>query len=147
MDALLAELLGDVGRVHDEIKALPEHLAPTVGALVKAAEQLQQRADVLSENARAQHDAHAQRVVATYADSIGKIVEQRVDEALSARIGNVARQLEQAVTKTNDAAGEYINAARSPWVALGNAWLVAAVLGIAGGTASAVCILYATGRM
>ncbi|WP_146092735.1 hypothetical protein [Xanthomonas arboricola] len=147
MDALLAELLGDVGRVHDEIKALPEQLAPTVGALVKASEQLQQRADALSESAKAQHDAHAQRVIATYADRIGQVVEKRVDEALSARIGNVAKQLEIAVNKANDAAGEYITAARSPWVVVSQAWVIAAVIGIAGGLGASVALLFVTGRM
>ncbi|WP_407549668.1 hypothetical protein [Xanthomonas euvesicatoria] len=147
MDALLAELLGDVGRVHDEIKALPEELAPTIGAIVKAAEQLQQRADALSESAKSQHDAHAQRVVATYADRIGQIVEKRVDEVLAARVGNVAKQLELAANKANDAAGEYITAARSPWVVVSHAWLIAAVIGVAGGLGACVAFLFATGRM
>ncbi|MCL1574875.1 hypothetical protein [Xanthomonas nasturtii] len=147
MDALLAELLGDVGRVHDEIKALPDQLAPTLGALVKAGEQLQQHAYALSENAKSQHDAHAQRVVATYADRIGQLVEKRVDEALSARVATVAKQLEQAINKANGAAGEYIEAARSPWVAIGNAWIAAIAIGAASGLVATVAVLYATGRM
>ncbi len=39
-EALLAELLGDVGKLHDQIKALPEafkeQIAPHLGALVQA---------------------------------------------------------------------------------------------------------------
>ena len=39
-EALIAELLGDVGKLHDQIKALPDALkasvAPTIGALVLA---------------------------------------------------------------------------------------------------------------
>lgn len=146
MEALLAELLGDVGRVHDEIKALPDQLAPTLGALVTATEQLQDRANTLSENAKAQHDAHAQRVVATYADRIGEVVEARVNEALNVRVGNVTRQLEQAIQQTNAAASEYVKAARSPWLTLGGAWLVAIIVGAAAGLASCVGLLYATGQ-
>ena len=42
-DALTIDLLGDLGRVHDQIKALPEalkeNLAPSLGALVQASKE------------------------------------------------------------------------------------------------------------
>ena len=41
-DALTIELLGDVGKLHDDIKALPgnfeKEVSPTLGAILKATE-------------------------------------------------------------------------------------------------------------
>lgn len=145
MDALLAELLGDVGRVHDDIKGLPDAIAPIAGAIVQASSELQQQAAALSHNAKEQHDAHARQVVAAYADRIGSLIEQRIDDAISARIGRGADQLANAIARVDEAAEKVSHATRAPWLALGNAWFVAGFIGIAGGIAATVTMLYVTG--
>lgn len=145
LEALNAELLGDVRGLHDEIKALPEALAPIVGAMVQAANELKEQATALSVNAKQQHDAHARQVVATYSDQIGKLIEQRVDDAISSRIGRGADQLAGAVARVDEAAERFGSAARSPWLALGNAWFITGFIGIAGGVGATLAMLYATG--
>jgi len=40
-DALIYDLLGDVGRLHDEVKALPDKLAPIAGTITNAADRLE----------------------------------------------------------------------------------------------------------
>ena len=38
-EALLAELLCDVGRLHDDIKALPNALSPTLDTIITASQE------------------------------------------------------------------------------------------------------------
>ena len=44
-EALIAELLGDVGKLHDAIKELPKALAPVCGAVVKVTRDAQSAID------------------------------------------------------------------------------------------------------
>lgn len=48
-DALIAELLGDVGRLHDSIKELPKALGPVCGAIVKSTRDAQSVIDAYGE--------------------------------------------------------------------------------------------------
>lgn len=48
-DALIAEMLGDVGKLHDEIKALPSALQPTVAHIEARAAAFQAAGDRLAE--------------------------------------------------------------------------------------------------
>ncbi len=48
-DALIAELLGDVGRLHDAVKELPKSLGPVCGAVVKSARDAQAVIDAYGE--------------------------------------------------------------------------------------------------
>lgn len=48
-DALIAEMLGDVGKLHDEVKALPTALQPTVEHIEARAAAFQAAADRMAE--------------------------------------------------------------------------------------------------
>lgn len=87
-DALIAELLGDVGKLHDEIKELPN-------TIKKASE------DILKE-----HIANTSRTLASLDEAIEnklKLVEQRAsrlsDEALNAQIEAQATKICESLSK------------------------------------------------
>lgn len=52
-EVLIAELLGDVGKLHNEIKLLPESMAPTIGAIVSASKEAKTSIDGYVESQKA----------------------------------------------------------------------------------------------
>lgn len=67
-EALVAELLGDVGRLHDSIKELPKSLGPVCGAIVKSTRDAQAVIDAYGE-------AQEQRLEAFVAQERGSLRE------------------------------------------------------------------------
>lgn len=111
MEALIAEMLGDVGKLHDELKglagvipaqtqALEEHMAPLVGAMNAASERIMERCKQLTASAtQAAKDAHDQRareVASHYVGAIGKEAQRVAGEAIHGPIKGAVAHIEQA---------------------------------------------------
>lgn len=89
-DALIAEMLGDVGKLHDEVKALPEALQPITNNFTGRAVQLQAAADRLVDILR-QMVAQADTIASSMLNSAAQRDGSPVDHALIERIASVVR--------------------------------------------------------
>jgi len=133
-DALTIELLGDVGRLHDQIKALPEglkeSLAPALGAIALASKEAQATIGQLgaAEKAAFKNFAAAEKVALR--DSLVSAMNTTAGESMA----GAARDLSRSVRLHEDAA----KAARRHWGQWLAVTLAVALLGGAVGGALGV---------
>ena len=131
-DALTIDLLGDVGRLHDQIKALPEglqkSLAPSLGALVTASKEAQATISQLGAAEKASFGNFAAAEKVALRDSLKAALREEAGEALA----SVARELATSARIHQDAAkGEKVQ--RWQWIAVAFAGsLLAGALGFYG---------------
>jgi|APThiThiocy_cv2_1041547.scaffolds.fasta_scaffold08385_5 hypothetical protein len=123
-EALLAELLGDVGKLHDQIKALPEafkeQIAPHLGALVQASAKATTAIDSAGkaklsalDNQAAQLRIDMQKEYAGYREATKEALRQEV----TATVKNAAATMEGARRSI-----------------MGPVWIAAGIGGLIGGT-------------
>lgn len=103
-DALLIDLLGDVGRLHDQLKAIPqafkENLAPSLGALTLASKEAQAAIHQLgaAEKASISNFAAAEKVALR--DTLKAALREEAGQALA----NAALELAMSARTHQDAA-------------------------------------------
>ena len=149
-DALLAEILGDVGKLHDEIgslnQKLPEfvshaeaQLSPIVGSLVSASKALQASSAVSLQQAKDEaakqlkDDAH--RLTNWYSGEIGKAAAKVAEDNIAASMKKASAELEQTISKAQQAA-ERLNVSASKGQSLWPLIGVALFAGVLGGMAT-----------
>lgn len=131
-DALTIDLLGDVGRLHDQIKALPEglktSLAPALGAIALASKEAQATIGQLGVAEKASFGNFAAAEKVALRDSLKAALREEAGEALA----SVARELAASARIHQDAAkGE--TRQRWQWIAVAFAGsLLAGALGFYG---------------
>ena len=131
-DALTIDLLGDVGRLHDQIKALPEglktSLAPALGAIALASKEAQATIGQLGAAEKASFGNFAAAEKVALRDSAKAAIREEAGEALA----SVARELATSARIHQDAAkGE--TRQRWQWIAVAFAGsLLAGALGFYG---------------
>ena len=120
-EALIAELLGDVGKLHDQIKALPDALkasvAPTIGALALA-----------SREAKATIDQYADAQKTAFQHFTAQEKAALRAEA-SETLASLARELEASAQRHREAAREE---SRQLWSWIGVALAVSLTAGTLG---------------
>ena len=131
-DALTIELLGDVGRLHDQIKALPEglktSLAPALGAIAMASKEAQATIGQLGAAEKASFGNFAAAEKVALRDSLKAALREEAGEALA----SVAREL-AASAATLDRAVKDEKRQRWQWIAVAFAGsLLAGALGFYG---------------
>ena len=131
-DALTFELLGDIGRLDDKIKALPEGLkealAPTLGAIALASKEAHATIGQLSAAEKASFGNFAAAEKVALRDSLKAALREEAGEALA----SAARELATSARIHQDAAkGE--TRQRWQWIAVAFAGsLLAGALGFYG---------------
>lgn len=131
-EVLIAELLGDVGRLHDEIKGLPEglktSLAPALGAIALASKEAQATIGQLGAAEKASFGNFAAAEKVALRDSLKAALREEAGEALA----SAARELAASARIHQDAAkGE--TRQRWQWIAVAFAGsLLAGALGFYG---------------
>lgn len=123
-EALIAELLGDVGRLHDEIKALDERLpavianaedqlAASVGRLSQVAKNIEAVTEKHKEAIQQWTAAKAeegllsiQKSAAQEAAALRKVVEQALQEQADRALAGAAAALRATATAQEDAASK-----------------------------------------
>lgn len=131
-DALTLELMGDIGRLDDKIKALPEGLkealAPTLGAIALASKEAQATIGQLGAAEKASFGNFAAAEKVALRDSLKAALREEAGEALA----SVARELAASARIHQDAAkGE--TRQRWQWIAVAFAGsLLAGALGFYG---------------
>ena len=131
-DALTLELMGDIGRLDDKIKALPEGLkealAPTLGAIALASKEAQATIGKLGAAEKASFGNFAAAEKVALRDSLKAALREEAGEALA----SVARELAASARIHQDAAkGE--TRQRWQWIAVAFAGsLLAGALGFYG---------------
>lgn len=131
-EVLIAELLGDVGKLHDDIKALPGNLekevSPTLGAILKATEKAHGVIVQLGAAEKASFGNFAAAEKVALRDSLKAALREEAGEALA----SVARELATSARIHQDAAkGE--TRQRWQWIAVAFAGsLLAGALGFYG---------------
>lgn len=131
-DALTIDLLGDLGKVHDQIKALPEALkealAPSLGALVLASKEAQATIGQLGAAEKASFGNFAAAEKVALRDALKASLREEAGEALA----SVAREL-AASAKALDKAVKGETRQRWQWIAVAFAGsLLAGALGFYG---------------
>lgn len=131
-EVLIAELLGDVGKLHDDIKALPGNLekevSPALGAILKATEKAHGAIVQLGAAGKASFGNFAAAEKVALRDSLKAALREEAGEALA----SVARELATSARIHQDAAkGE--TRQRWQWIAVAFAGsLLAGALGFYG---------------
>ena len=131
-DALTIDLLGDVGRLHDGIKALPGNLekevSPVLGAILKATEKAHGAIVQLGAAEKASFGNFAAAEKVALRDSLKAALREEAGEALA----SAARELATSARIHQDAAkGEKVQ--RWQWIAVAFAGsLLAGALGFYG---------------
>ena len=131
-EVLIAELLGDVGKLHDDIKALPGNLekevSPALGAILKATEKAHGVIVQLGAAEKASFGNFAAAEKVALRDSLKAALREEAGEALA----SVARELATSARIHQDAAkGE--TRQRWQWIAVAFAGsLLAGALGFYG---------------
>lgn len=131
-DALTIDLLGDVGRLHDQIKALPEglktSLAPALGAIALASKEAQATISQLAAEEKVSFGKFAAAEKVATRDVIRAAMREEAGEALA----SAARELATSARIHQDAAkGE--TRQRWQWIAVAFAGsLLAGALGFYG---------------
>ena len=131
-EVLIAELLGDVGKLHDDIKALPGNLekevSPALGAILKATEKAHGAIVQLGAAEKASFGNFAAAEKVALRDSLKAALREEAGEALA----SVARELAASARIHQDAAkGE--TRQRWQWIAVAFAGsLLAGALGFYG---------------
>lgn len=139
LDALVAEMLGDIGKLHDELRSLKDEtlpavvtdaeqkLAGVVGTLLKAGQQYQAAIQEVTNKTVASAKADI-RTGAMQAkdDAVGE-VRQQVREAVAQPIGDLVGKLNGAVNRTEAQAGA--------------TWKKAIIAALVGGIVSGLIVL------
>ena len=131
-DALTIDLLGDVGRLHDEIKTLPanfeKEVSPVLGAILKATEQAHGAIVQIGAAEKASFGNFAAAEKVALRDSLKAALREEAGEALA----SAARELATSARIHQDAAkGEKVQ--RWQWIAVAFAGsLLAGALGFYG---------------
>lgn len=131
-EVLIAELLGDVGRLHDEIKGLPEglktSLAPALGAIALASKEAQATIGQLGAAEKASFGNFAAAEKVALRDSLKAAMREDAGEAFA----SVARVL-AASAAAHDKAVKDEKRQRWQWIAVALAGsLLAGALGFYG---------------
>ena len=131
-EVLIAELLGDVGKLHDDIKALPGNLekeiSPALGAILKATEKAHGAIVQLGAAEKASFGNFAAAEKVALRDSLKAALREEAGDALA----SVAREL-AASAKALDAATKSERRQRWQWIAVAFAGsLLAGALGFYG---------------
>ncbi len=128
-EALIAELLGDVGKLHDMIKVLPdalkESLAPTIGELTQASKEARASLDQVAETQKAALQVFVAQEKAALRDAIKAALREEAGETLA----GPARELETSARLHREAAGGESRQQRS-WI--GVALVLSLTLGALG---------------
>lgn len=146
-DALIAEMLGDVGKLHDELQSLKESLpafasdvetklSGILNSVVQASNRL--RADTETHVTAAKNDAtksieaKAHQIAAWYAAEIGKAATTATSEHVGIVVERATKQLDEAVTNVRSASEQIRrSAAQKMLVVIGCSALAGAAGGIA----------------
>lgn len=129
-DALIHELLGDVGRLHDQVKALPEafkgSVAPTLGAVALASNDARKAIKEYGDTEKVQFaNFTAQEKVALRDVMVGV-----VRETAGTEIGKAVISVNLAASSFHEAASD---ARRQHWKWVGFALAVGLLGGVLGG--------------
>lgn len=93
-DALIIELMGDIGRLDDGIKALPntmnEAIAPTLGALVTASKEAEKTIAKLGAEQKSSIHNFAEKEKSTLRESLKAVLREEAGNALASAAGKLA---------------------------------------------------------
>lgn len=124
-EVLIAELLGDVGKLHDDIKALPgnfeKEVSPTLGAILKASKEAQATIGQLGAAEKASFGNFAAAEKVALRDALKASLREEAGEALA----SVARELAASATALDKAVKEETRQ-RWQWIAVAFAGSVVA---------------------
>lgn len=97
-DALIIELLGDVGSIHDEIKELPNLLKVSLSESLKmiadAVEEAEKTAEKLKEETQAVLVASSQAQLHQVQENIGELVKSSVDTAVEKSLSGAQAEIQ-----------------------------------------------------
>jgi len=97
-DALIIELLGDVGSIHDEIKELPNLLKVSLSESLKmiadAVEEAEKTAEKLKEETQAALATSSQAQLHQVQENIGELVKSSVDTAVEKSLSGAQAKIE-----------------------------------------------------
>lgn len=126
-DALIHELLGDVGQLHDEIKALPEKMqqaaAPALGGVTLAVKRAVEAIEKIGEAEK----QSIGRFTAQEKSELRGMFRQAMEDAAGEALASAARTLDRSAAVHQETATEY---RRLKW----QLPLVAALVGVLAGT-------------
>ncbi|WP_174889528.1 hypothetical protein [Candidatus Williamhamiltonella defendens] len=97
-DALIIELLGDVGSIHDEIKELPNllkvSLSESLKMIASAVEEAEKTAEKLKEETQAVLAASSQAQLHQVQENIGKLVKSSIDTAVEKSLSGAKAEIQ-----------------------------------------------------
>ncbi|WP_174888610.1 hypothetical protein [Candidatus Hamiltonella defensa] len=97
-DALIIELLGDVGSIHDEIKELPNllkvSLSESLKMIASAVEEAEKTAEKLKEETQAVLAASSQAQLHQVQENIGKLVKSSIDTAVEKSLSGAKTEIQ-----------------------------------------------------
>ena len=145
LEALTAELLGDVGKLHDEIKALPAEvekasarLEELIGGFVKAAEHYQDAIDAyIREKAEYTADRCAKEVETEIRGLVNKAIQESLGGPLAQTISNIKSVTNEAQKSIKATENHIEKVAEKTWIK--TAWWTL-LAGIIGGLATAITL-------
>lgn len=81
-EALLSELLGDVGKLHDDIKALPDLLSPTLDTIMAASKEAKITIDHYTQAQKKLIDGWVQAEIHSFKSQMSAAIEVAAGEAI-----------------------------------------------------------------
>jgi hypothetical protein len=109
-EALLAELLCDVGKLHDEIKALPSALSPTLDVIITASKEAKMAIEHHTQCQKKIMDGWAQAEIQSFKSQISAPVETTIGEAIreaAFALNSSAQLLDQEIKAKKLSLGSY----------------------------------------
>lgn len=102
-DALIIELLGDLGKVHDEVKNLPANvesaLIDTIKIIADSAEKLESSAETTRNETQAALAALSQKELETTKTKITEVVNESIDTAIKSSLTKANSDIVQLENK------------------------------------------------
>lgn len=108
-DALIIELLGDLGKVHDEVKNLPSNvesaLIDTIKIIADSAEKLESSAETTKNETQAALAALSQKELEITKTKITDTVNESIDEAIKSSLAKANSDIVQLENKIQSLSG------------------------------------------
>ncbi|HAS8353313.1 TPA: hypothetical protein I7721_19700 [Vibrio vulnificus] len=108
-DALIIELLGDLGKVHDEVKKLPANvesaLIDTINIIADSAEKLESSAETTKNETQAALAALSQKELETTKTKITEVVNNSIDIAIKSSLAKANSDIVQLENKIQSLSG------------------------------------------
>lgn len=102
-DALIIELLGDLGKVHDEVKNLPSNvesaLIDTIKIIADSAEKLESSAETTKNETQAALAVLSQKELETTKTKITEVVNESIDKAIKSSLAKANSDIVQLENK------------------------------------------------